>query len=117
MKKVLKFEKKVFELGNIDFVKSIENCCNDVNKIEDIILNQIDNNYKLLEFIKKHVDIQYNKNILLSTSTIFNVEAIQKDELKSIINCKKINDSRYINKFFESINHKLPIFRSIIKCK
>jgi lipopolysaccharide/colanic/teichoic acid biosynthesis glycosyltransferase len=43
------------------------------------------------------------------TTTAFNVNNLEENQFDSIINLKKINDIRFVNKFQESVNEKLPI--------
>jgi len=62
----------------------------------------------VLEFIKNYFDIFDPKTYIGATTTAFNIGKLDSSKVSSVINLKKINDSRYLNKFFESINSKLP---------
>lgn len=59
-------------------------------------------------YIEKVVNLFSETTLILSTTTPFNVLNQRDDFYKSIINLKKVNDLRRINKFFEIVNQKLP---------
>ena len=48
------------------------------------------------------------KNLVISTTTSFNILYQPENYLTGIINLKRVNDIRYVNKFFETVNFKLP---------
>ncbi|MDT7833442.1 sugar transferase [Flavobacteriaceae bacterium S356] len=79
----------------------------DKKEIEKLILNEI-NNKEVLAFINKNFDIAQKQTFITSTATRFNIDKLEENSVSNIINLKKINDARYINKFFESINSRLP---------
>jgi hypothetical protein len=60
------------------------------------------------QFLEKHIDLKSNKILCVSTTTRFNIEFQPDNYFKKIINLKRINDIQYINKFFETVNRKLP---------
>ncbi len=76
-------------------------------EIENLILKEI-NNKEVFSFISKYFEISQKQTFITSTSTRFNIDKLKDQSISNIINLKKINDARYINKFFESINAKLP---------
>ena len=76
-------------------------------EIAKLILNEI-KNQDVVDFIDKHFDIIDTHTLITSTSTRFNIDRLNENSVANIINLKKVNDARYINKFFESINSKLP---------
>ncbi len=61
------------------------------------------------EFIVSHNDLSDSKTLTVSTSTRFNIEFQPDNYFEKIINLKKTNDLQFINKFFESVNRKLPM--------
>lgn len=63
---------------------------------------------KAYNFIKRHLKIEENKILCLSTTTRFNVEFQPDNYFRKIINLRRVNDIQYINKFFETVNRKLP---------
>jgi len=67
-------------------------------------------------FITKHIDVTENTNFLTATATRFNIDKLPQHTYNNIVNLKKINDARYVNKFFESINAKLDKGGLYINC-
>ncbi len=61
----------------------------------------------VLEYFSEHVNIDEKNVSLIATTTPFNVANLSSG-IRTIINLKKVNDMRYINKFFEAVNEKLP---------
>lgn len=59
-------------------------------------------------YFEKAVNLFSERNLILSTTTRFNVSNQSDDYYNSIINLKRVNDIRRINKFFEAVNDKLP---------
>jgi len=60
------------------------------------------------EYIDYHADLLDPKNLVISTTTRFNILYQPENYLTGIINLKRVNDIRYVNKFFETVNVKLP---------
>ena len=77
-------------------------------EITSLILSELNSNERVLIFIKKHFDLSLSNILLTSTSTQFNIQKLNFKQYSSIVNLKKINDIRYLNKFFEVVNLKLP---------
>ena len=67
-------------------------------------------------FINKYTDLSNGKALTISTTTIFNIDNQPENKFEYIINLKRINDIRYINKFCESVNAKLPNGGIFIDC-
>ena len=65
-------------------------------------------NPKLSNFINLYFDLSSRSNYLTSTSDQINLEKLTFGKFSSILNLKKVNDIRYINKFFETVNTILP---------
>jgi len=65
-------------------------------------------NPKLSNFINLYFDLSLTSNYLTSTSDQINLEKLNFGKFSSILNLKKVNDTRYINKFFETVNTILP---------
>ncbi len=64
---------------------------------------------KSREFIFKHIrHSELNKTLYIATITKFNIEH-QNIDFQIIVNFKRINNCKRINKFFEAVNRKLPI--------
>jgi len=96
-------------------------------------INEIDleNNYKIpliqsklreiipeeaIEFIASYVTLTASSTRFLETSSRFNVENLDEDKLDFFVNLKRINDIRFLNKFFEAVNHKLNDNAIFIGC-
>jgi lipopolysaccharide/colanic/teichoic acid biosynthesis glycosyltransferase len=72
---------------------------------EDAILVEIDQ--EAFEFIFGYARLESAETLVISTTSRFNINTQLKDHFESIVNLKRINDIRYINKFFEAANLKL----------
>jgi hypothetical protein len=67
-------------------------------------------------FMCRFLDDASKKTLMLSTSSRFNIEMQPENFYKAVVNMKRVNDIRYINKFFESVNRKLPEGGTFIGC-
>jgi len=63
---------------------------------------------KAERFIENHVELEGENTLIISTLTRFNILKQEDHRYSTIVNLRRINDIRYLNKFFESVNHKLP---------
>ncbi len=68
------------------------------------------------DFISENIDLFDPKNLVMATTTRFNILYQHENSLSGIINLKKLNDIRYLNKFFEAVNMKLPDGGKFIGC-
>lgn len=59
------------------------------------------------DFIVKYVDLNSPKTVLFSTSTLFNIQKLKRENAEAIINLKRINDVRHLNTFFRTVNERL----------
>lgn len=62
---------------------------------------------EVFQFISENIDLNIPDYSILSTTTQFNIDKLQENIYLKIVNLKRINDIRFINKFFESVNRKL----------
>ncbi|MDX2173141.1 MAG: sugar transferase [Bacteroidota bacterium] len=69
-----------------------------------------------VNFITKYTGNDFNACLILKTTDVFNVEAIEESDFLSIVNLKKINDIHGINRFLNATNSKLPINSFFIGC-
>jgi lipopolysaccharide/colanic/teichoic acid biosynthesis glycosyltransferase len=60
------------------------------------------------QLISKYIDFKDGKTFFTSTTTRFNIDKIPAENYTNIVNLKRINDIRRINKFFESVNSRIP---------
>lgn len=70
---------------------------------------------KVLDFITEHLDLDNPLNLVVSTTNRFNI-LNQIGLFESVVNLKRINDIRYVNKFFETVNERLPVGGKFIGC-
>lgn len=68
------------------------------------------------EWIRRSIDISNPKTLVVSTNTRFNLINHPSDFYTGIVNLQPINDIRRINKFFETVNSKLPVGGSFLGC-
>ena len=61
------------------------------------------------DFISNHIEIQSSDSLIVSTSTTFNIENQHQASFQNIVNLKRVNDIRRINKFFEAVNLKMNL--------
>ena len=64
---------------------------------------------KAFDFIFSYAKIDTPNTLIISTTHYFNIDAQLSPEFESIVNIERINDIRYLNKFFESANSRLPV--------
>jgi uncharacterized protein len=86
-----------------------------LKRIYNIFFKLLDDDIRLLNiknidpaitlFILKYVK-EVDSSVILETNVRTHINNLQ-DSIQSIVNIQKINDIRYINKFFESVNNKL----------
>lgn len=62
---------------------------------------------RAFNYIFQHADINSPDTLIISTTSRFNIDSQLKDQFSSIVNIGKINNIRYLNKFFEAANLKL----------
>ncbi len=67
-------------------------------------------------FIEKHVDLADEKVLITATLTRFNILRQPDNHYETIVNIRRINDIRHLNKYFEAVNHKLPQNGRFIGC-
>ncbi len=60
-------------------------------------------------FLKDYADLDVVSTRIVMTTTSFNVQNMKEDECNILINLKKINDIRFVNKFQEAVSEKLPL--------
>ncbi len=73
--------------------------------IKETIIEE--SNIDVFNFLSENIDLNIPNYSLLSTTTRFNVDKLPEKFYLKIVNLKRINDIRFINKFFESVNRKL----------
>jgi len=81
---------------------------NGCKNINDLLLDELDGQDEIIDFIQKHANIRLDTTYVTSTAEKFNIQKLDSVRYASILNLKKINDIRFINKFFEAVNVALP---------
>jgi hypothetical protein len=71
---------------------------------------------KAAAFIRSHVSLGEPSTLITSTTTRFNILQQPGGQHSTIVNLRRVNDIRYLNKFFEAVNHKLPDQGTFIGC-
>ncbi len=66
-----------------------------------------ESNIEVFNFLSENINLNIPNYSLLATTTKFNVDKLPEKIYLKIVNLKRINDIRFINKFFESVNRKL----------
>lgn len=62
---------------------------------------------KVAEYLALYAKLESPDTLMLSTATRFNILKQPKNRYDTIINLKRVNDIRFLNKFFESVNHTI----------
>ena len=78
----------------------------DFKQREAYLINEIGS--EAYDFIKNYAAIDSANTLVIATTTRFNIDAQIQHQFECIVNVKRVNDFRYINKYFESVNAKLP---------
>lgn len=76
------------------------------DQLEDLIKLEVGQG--ALDFILEHTGKLTKKVFVASTSTRFNILRLPNEKYKHIVNLQQVNDFRFLNKFFETVNQKLP---------
>jgi len=71
-------------------------------------------NLKTFNYLENYIDFSNNNQLVLLKSNSIKLDKV--DHIDSIICLQKINDIRYINKYFERINAKLEINGIFVGC-
>jgi len=85
-----------------------------LGKYREQILEEV--NEEAYNFMCRHLDKTRNQTLVVSTTTRFNIAAVPSDVFNVVINLKLANDIKRMNKFFETVNVKLPVGGLFIGC-
>jgi lipopolysaccharide/colanic/teichoic acid biosynthesis glycosyltransferase len=107
MVETITYQKKEKRKTELKFLNALKLCSNK-KAVKELVLKEVNNNLDVLNFIQNYFDLNQEEVFLTSTSTTFNIESIKENSILGVVNLKKVNDLRFINKFFESVNNKLP---------
>jgi hypothetical protein len=70
----------------------------------------------IYRFMQNYLDADCDRTLFISTGSRVNIEMHHGNRFRSVVNLKRINDISYINKFFETVNRKLPEGGIFIGC-
>ena len=103
-----------WEIKNARAAKSFK----DITLCSEVIQQAMDeeSGKGIYDFMCRNLNVSCNKTLLVSTSSRFNIELQPDNHYKAVVNMKRVNDIRYINKFFESVNRKLPDGGGFVGC-
>lgn len=71
---------------------------------------------EVYRFVEKSIDVEHQRTLVVSTTTEFNIKSQPEGHFEVIINLHSCNDFKRINKFFETVNGKLPQYGLYINC-
>jgi len=79
----------------------------DYNFLEKTILKEAHED--VLKYISDHLDLKsYYKSIILTTNSSSFIEEVNFDNVRAIINLKRVNSTQHPNKLFRAVNTLLP---------
>lgn len=81
--------------------------------VKDLVIEQA--SLQVYEFLNRVVDLNDAGTLVVATSSEFNI-VNQREALNTIINLTKVNNIRYINKFFNKVNSRLKNNDKFIVC-
>ena len=86
----------------------------DISVMRESIIEE--SSEEAFKWIEKSIDITDAKTLVVSTDTRFNIINYPCGFYSGIVNLQPINDIRRINKFFETVNSKLPVGGTFVGC-
>lgn len=67
-------------------------------------------------FIRRHLDTEHQRTLLVSTTTLFNIENQPHNFFTSFVNLKRVNDIKHLTRFISTVNGQLPLGGLFIGC-
>lgn len=100
--------KKHKQISSLPFVSAGETSINASRKrtIRKLIIEELGD--EVYSYFNKILNLGAESTLVVSTTTRFNIDNQPSNVFNTIANLKRVNDIRWINKFFESVNNKLP---------
>jgi len=71
---------------------------------------------EVFRFIEKNINLEHQQTIVVSTTTTFNIASQPEGHFEAIVNLSVINNFKRINKFFETVNNRIPQYGLYINC-
>ena len=64
---------------------------------------------QILNFIETNVSVYSEKTLVLYTQEVLNVQVQPSGMYNNVVNLSNVNNHRFVNKFFEAVNSKIPL--------
>ncbi len=71
---------------------------------------------EVVDYLQTYIDLASEAVVVLSTTTLLNIQNLHQGVYQCIVNLKRINDLPRINKFLEAVNARLPLHGLWIGC-
>ncbi len=71
---------------------------------------------EVYHFIQSHINLSRGDHIIYQTTTAFNIKRLPEAYYSNLVNLRRLNDIRYVNKFLEAVNSRLPAGGTFIGC-
>jgi len=94
--------------NNSDTIKNI------TDRLKKLIIGECGE--KAFAFVQKNHIFDKGELLVVSTSSLINVQSQLRADHKMIVNLKRINDTRHLSRFFSTINEGLPKFGRFMCC-
>jgi len=62
---------------------------------------------EIIDFMSNYVSFTDESTVFLETASKFNIDSLKRKNISEFINLKRINDIKFLNKFFQSVNFKM----------
>jgi lipopolysaccharide/colanic/teichoic acid biosynthesis glycosyltransferase len=85
-----------------------------LQKQSEKIVQQTDQNIK--EYVSKYFDLNLNQTLVLNSDSRFALFDLPSDYYHHILNFHRLNNIRFINKFLEEANSRLPLGGTLLVC-
>ena len=76
------------------------------SELKELLLREVGE--KATGFIENYSAIESSNTLITATTTRFNIDKQPSNYYSQIVNITRVNDIRWLNKFFEAVNSKLP---------
>ena len=96
-------EDAVFTRDVLDI--SVKQAQPEFTRFEQSIYNEA--GHDAFEMITSFVNISDHSTQVFSTTSVFNINKLERSTTRAVVNLRRINDVRRINKFFETINENI----------
>jgi hypothetical protein len=102
------------DLRSANMAVSYRDVSLDTSFVKEVIVSECGE--EAFDFINLNSNFDDPKVLYVSTTTRFNIQFQPDKYFTQIVNFRRVNDIQYINKFFETVNRKLPMGGYFIGC-